>query len=66
MNIVAIIFHIYLIIGFCVIIYDWYTHKKSIYDQAKKMYIVEDEIVAIYIIAVIVFWPIKVVEWLIK
>lgn len=47
-------------------IYDWYTHKKFIYDQAKKMDMVEDEMVAIYIIAVIAFWPIKVVEWLVK
>lgn len=66
MTIGAIIFYTYLLIGFCIMIYDWYTYQKSIYDQAKKMDMVEDGMVAIYIMGVIILWPVKVATWLFK
>jgi hypothetical protein len=60
MSIGEIIFYSYLIIGFCVMTYDWYKYQKPIYDQAKKSGMVEDNMAVMYMTCIIILWPIKI------
>lgn len=66
MSTAEIIFCIYLITGFCVMIYDWYKYQKPIYDQAKKSGMVEDGMAVMYMTCVIMLWPIKTFNWLFR
>ena len=66
MSIGEIIFCIYLVIGFCVMTYDWYKYQKPIYDQAKKSGMVEDGMAVMYMTCIIILWPIKIFNWLFR
>ena len=64
MSTAEIIFYTYLVIGFCVMTYDWYKYQKPIYDQAKKSGMVEDGMAVMHMTCVIMLWPIKIFNWL--
>ena len=66
MNIGAIIFYIYFFIGFVVMNYDWFKYQKPVYDQAKKMGMVEDGMAIIYMMGVMIFWPIKIMRYIMR
>ncbi len=61
-----ILFYIYLIIGILIGIYDWFNYIKPIHDDLLETDTLESNMLFMYWICLILFWPIYVICKLFK
>lgn len=60
MDISTIICCIYILIGIIVLIYDYQKYQKKSYELAKKNNMADDSMMCMYMMTVILLWPIKI------
>ena len=61
----TVLVSIYILMGMITLIYDWNKYHKEEYKRLKDKNEVEDSYAILYMLFVIVFWPFKVLQYII-
>lgn len=62
----TVLVSIYILIGMITLIYDWNKYHKEEYKRLKEQNEVEDSYAILYMLFVIIFWPFKVLQYILN
>lgn len=57
---------LYITCGIVTLIFDWNVNQSKLYKELKKKQMTEDSMACIYMLLIITFWPIKILNMAIR